>query len=152
MPPFCLTPNSRCPKPPIPGSRYEAQLERFCALLDPLLDAPPLSFDGPQPSRRFQGLYQRARTLSGFLGRSVKTGSRDLTALYELMVAPAAKVLDRWFESDVLKAALATDAVIGAMVRLGRTRLVSLAECLLDNVNLNRHFTALLVVRRRLTC
>ncbi|GAQ78062.1 FAD/NAD(P)-binding oxidoreductase family protein [Klebsormidium nitens] len=95
--------------------KYEAQLERFCALLDPLLDAPPLSFEGPAPSRGFRSLYQKAGTLTAFLGRSAKTGSKDLTALYELMVAPAAKVLDRWFESDVLKAALATDAVIGAM-------------------------------------
>jgi phytoene dehydrogenase-like protein len=62
-------------------------------------------------------MYEKASTLSGILGRAAKTGSKDLVALYELMVAPAAKVLDRWFETDILKAALATDAVIGAMVR-----------------------------------
>jgi phytoene dehydrogenase-like protein len=33
----------------------------------------------------------------------------------EFLTAPASKILDRWFESDVLKATLATDAVIGSM-------------------------------------
>ncbi|KAI4385146.1 hypothetical protein MLD38_003204 [Melastoma candidum] len=32
----------------------------------------------------------------------------------ELLLSPASKVLNKWFESDVLKATLATDAVIGA--------------------------------------
>ncbi len=36
-------------------------------------------------------------------------------AFYELMTAPASKVLDKWFESEPLKATLATDACIGAM-------------------------------------
>lgn len=37
-----------------------------------------------------------------------------LVPLYELFTAPATSILDRWFESDILKATLATDAVIGA--------------------------------------
>ncbi|KAJ7552436.1 hypothetical protein O6H91_06G054900 [Diphasiastrum complanatum] len=37
------------------------------------------------------------------------------SALMELLLAPASKVLDNWFESDLLKATLATDAVIGSM-------------------------------------
>lgn len=37
------------------------------------------------------------------------------SAFVELLLAPASKVLNSWFESDVLKATLATDAVIGAM-------------------------------------
>jgi phytoene dehydrogenase-like protein len=32
----------------------------------------------------------------------------------DLLLAPASKVLNNWFESDVLKASLATDAVIGS--------------------------------------
>lgn len=37
-----------------------------------------------------------------------------LVPLYELFTAPVTSILDRWFESDILKATLATDAVIGA--------------------------------------
>lgn len=49
--------------------------------------------------------------------RQVSVGAKHRAALvpfYELFTAPAAHILDRWFESDVLKATLATDAVIGA--------------------------------------
>jgi hypothetical protein len=35
---------------------------------------------------------------------------------YELFTGPAQQILDRWFESDILKTTLATDAVIGALV------------------------------------
>jgi phytoene dehydrogenase-like protein len=41
----------------------------------------------------------------------------ELTTFAEFMAAPATKILDKWFESDVLKATLATDAIIGAKVR-----------------------------------
>ena len=39
----------------------------------------------------------------------------DLLEFYELMTSPASKFLDKWFESEPLKATLATDSVIGAM-------------------------------------
>merc|ERR1712012_465522 len=38
-----------------------------------------------------------------------------LVPFYELLTAPAAHILNRWFESDILKCTLATDSVIGAM-------------------------------------
>jgi len=40
---------------------------------------------------------------------------QTLVPLYELFTAPASQLLDRWFESEILKATLATDAVIGAL-------------------------------------
>lgn len=39
----------------------------------------------------------------------------DTTSFLELLTAPAEKVLNQWFESEPLKATLATDATIGAM-------------------------------------
>lgn len=39
-----------------------------------------------------------------------------MTTFVEFMTAPASKILNRWFESDILKATLATDAIIGAKV------------------------------------
>ena len=38
-----------------------------------------------------------------------------MASFYELLVAPAEKVLSKWFESEPLKATLGTDATIGAM-------------------------------------
>ena len=34
----------------------------------------------------------------------------------ELLTAPATKILDQWFESEPLRATLATDSVIGSMM------------------------------------
>lgn len=48
-----------------------------------------------------------------FTGRLL---GKDLISFYEFLTAPAAKILDGWFESEPLKATLATDAVIGAML------------------------------------
>ena len=36
-----------------------------------------------------------------------------LVPFYELFTGPAQQILDRWFESEILKTTLATDAVIG---------------------------------------
>ncbi|RLN92323.1 hypothetical protein BBJ28_00020340 [Nothophytophthora sp. Chile5] len=41
---------------------------------------------------------------------------KKLTTFSEFMAAPATKILDKWFESDTLKATLATDAIIGAKI------------------------------------
>ncbi|KAG8281954.1 Pyridine nucleotide-disulfide oxidoreductase domain-containing protein 2 [Homalodisca vitripennis] len=40
---------------------------------------------------------------------------KDIRPLYELMTASPKKVLNRWFESEPLRATLATDALIGTM-------------------------------------
>ncbi|KAJ3081541.1 Pyridine nucleotide-disulfide oxidoreductase domain-containing protein 2 [Quaeritorhiza haematococci] len=43
-------------------------------------------------------------------------GPGNMPAFYELLTAPASKILTRWFESEPLRSTLATDAVIGAMM------------------------------------
>ena len=58
-------------------------------------------------------MYAKIIWLPDVVGR--KLGS-DIPYFYELITAPATKILDRWFESEPLKATLATDAVIGAMI------------------------------------
>ena len=47
-------------------------------------------------------------------GRHLK--GNDFGPFYEMMTAPTTKILDKWFESEPLKATLATDACIGAMI------------------------------------
>lgn len=84
---------------------YEAMLERVAAALEPTLDeTPPDPFSG-----RLRDLFRLART-----GRRVLALGPDGPAAVEILTAPARAVLDRWFESDEVKATLATDAIIGA--------------------------------------
>ncbi len=85
--------------------RYLAMLERVAAVIEPTLTQTP-----PNPVRPGIGdllalgrLGLGAKRLDGALGEAV-----------EILTGAARPILDRWFESEELKATLATDAIIGA--------------------------------------
>ncbi|KAM6391253.1 pyridine nucleotide-disulfide oxidoreductase domain-containing protein 2 isoform 1-T1 [Pluvialis apricaria] len=92
---------------------YEAFMGRLVSALDPLLDAPPV--DTAALGQGF--LLQRLRALQALrpLVRAGLALGLQLPRYYEVLTAPISKILDQWFESEPLKATLATDAVIGAM-------------------------------------
>lgn len=89
--------------------KYEEMLRKLVDALDPLLDSPPIDFT--QTSiRHLISQYPRYRLLTKQL---YKLG-RDVLTFLELLVAPADKILNRWFVSEPLKALLATDSIVGA--------------------------------------
>src|SRR5262245_53019723 len=98
--------------------RYEAMLEGVAAVIEPLLSqtAPdPL----PLPSSwRRVGVTKRLRDLRRLWGMYSAAGALGarLPEAIELLTGAARPILDRWFESDALKATLATDAIIGAFL------------------------------------
>ena len=84
---------------------YEATLEAIARLLEPWLDRAPPRF--PLPA------WQDLGFLTWWLRRSL--GLRQhLTTMLRLLVGDADSWLDAWFENEVLKTTLGTDAVIGA--------------------------------------
>jgi phytoene dehydrogenase-like protein len=85
--------------------RYEAMLERVAAFIEPTLLMTP-----PDPWSR----SPRDLLALGRLGLRFLRLGRDGPRAIEIMTGAAAALLDRWFESDQLKATLATDAIIGA--------------------------------------
>nr|XP_008104719.1 PREDICTED: pyridine nucleotide-disulfide oxidoreductase domain-containing protein 2 isoform X1 [Anolis carolinensis] len=93
--------------------KYEAFMSRLVSAIDPLLDTCPVDV-----AVLSQGsLFQRLKALQG-LRTLIHAGfilGKDLPQYYEVLTAPISKILDFWFESEPLKATLATDAVIGAM-------------------------------------
>ena len=91
--------------------RYEAFLARVRDVVQPLLDGPPPDVTEGGWRERL-GAAQRSLAAASALFRAPGTAG----PLAELFTAPASHILDRWFESDVLKATLATDSVIGALV------------------------------------
>lgn len=98
--------------------KFEAQLRRFARVLDGVVDSAPID---PAATAPTGSLWSRRAQLSEQVAMLVKTGGRlgglgrETAAFVELLTAPASRILDQWFESDVLKATLATDAIIGAM-------------------------------------
>lgn len=84
---------------------YEALVGRVARAVEPLLDAPPL--DPARPRRREVAATLRA------LGRGLGL-RRDLPRALALLLGSARASLESFFESEPLRATLATDAVIGA--------------------------------------
>ena len=85
--------------------KYEAMLTRVADFLEPLLVQTP-----PDPFGGLANLWKL-----GKIGRKFRGLGRDVaTDAVEILTGSATSILDRWFESDELKATLATDAVIGA--------------------------------------
>ncbi len=96
--------------------RYEALLERVAATLEPVLaEAAPDPLPLPVGWREI-GLSKRLRDGKKLLGMygAIKSLGADLPEAVELLTGAARPILERWFESDILRATLATDAIIGA--------------------------------------
>ncbi len=95
---------------------YEHLLTRVAECLEPALEEPPPDvFPGVRSVRRKplrQRLSDARRTLS--LWRHLRPLGPLFSEASELLLGSARAILERWFESDVLKATLATDAVIGS--------------------------------------
>nr|XP_053643612.1 pyridine nucleotide-disulfide oxidoreductase domain-containing protein 2-like [Cherax quadricarinatus] len=94
--------------------QFESQLNRFAEALECLLDCAP-----PDISRFYSaGFADKIKQLSALrlLAKAVSIVGKDFPKFYELMTAPASKILDQWLESEPLKATLATDSVIGSMM------------------------------------
>jgi phytoene dehydrogenase-like protein len=85
---------------------YEAMLERVAAFVEPTLTMTP-------PDLRRPGPRDLGNLLT--LGRGFQRLGWATAEAVEILTGSARPILDRWFESEELKATLATDAIIGAM-------------------------------------
>ena len=74
-------------------------------MLQPLLD-------NPLPNPMVGNTTDRLRSMKA-MGQLVKLGYRHretIVPFYELLTGPADQLLNRWFDSEILKTTLATDA------------------------------------------
>ncbi len=100
--------------------RYETLLERVAGVIEPML-----SQTAPDPlplprSWRKVGIKKKlrdGRQLWNLHGAMKQLGA-DLPEAIELLMGPARPLLERWFESEPLRATLATDAVIGSFTSI----------------------------------
>jgi phytoene dehydrogenase-like protein len=96
--------------------KYNAFLERVAKVLEPVLakaapDPLPLS-----KSRRRINVTKRLRDTAKVweLYQAMSSLGDDFPDAVELLTGAARPILERWFEAEVLRATLATDAIIGA--------------------------------------
>ncbi len=85
--------------------KYVAMLERVANVIEPTLVQIP-----PNPVKPGIGDL----LAMGKLGLSMKGLDGSMGEALEILTGAARPILDRWFESEELKATLATDAIIGA--------------------------------------
>jgi phytoene dehydrogenase-like protein len=96
--------------------RYLRWLETVASQLEPLLEQPaPDPLPLPAPWRKI-GLGKRLADLSRLTELYQAAGrlGEMLPETLELVLGAARPILERWFQAEVLRATLATDAVIGA--------------------------------------
>ncbi|PWZ57626.1 Pyridine nucleotide-disulfide oxidoreductase domain-containing protein 2 [Zea mays] len=98
--------------------RYEEKLENFCKLMDFVIDSTPPELRQEAHFSMVDRMKHRVEK-SAFWGHLLRhvmqQGQKNMVEFFDLLLSPTSKILNTWFESEVLKATLATDAVIGAM-------------------------------------
>jgi len=99
---------------------YNGLLERVAQQLEPVLNqAAPDPLPLPGDWRKI-GVTKRFRDGAKMLElyKAVSQLGADLPQAVELLTGAARPLLERWFETDVLRATLATDAIIGAFASI----------------------------------
>lgn len=90
--------------------KYENQMGRFVKAVVHLLDSRP-----PNLNKGMGSLSGKLKSLFPLVQAFQEIGLGNLPEFHEMMTASASKILNKWFESEPLKATLATDAIIGTM-------------------------------------
>ncbi|OWM66375.1 hypothetical protein CDL15_Pgr013592 [Punica granatum] len=100
--------------------RYENQLNKFCHIMDFLLDShPPESSPGVLSFKdRMKDKLQNSVFWARCLRQVQSLGQKDLVDFVDLLLSPTSKIMNKWFETDILKATIAGDAIIGSMVSI----------------------------------
>lgn len=95
---------------------YEALLERIAAAIEPVLSRTPPDVLPLSKEWRKIGVTKRFRDTSRLweMYQALAELGDDLPEAIELVTGAARPILERWFEAEVLRATLATDAIIGA--------------------------------------
>ncbi|KAL2333705.1 hypothetical protein Fmac_014918 [Flemingia macrophylla] len=84
--------------------------------MDLVLDSPPPETVQHKASinEKLKNKIQNSVFWANCLRQVSSMGQKEMVDFVDLLLSPASKVLNKWFEADVLKATLATDAVIGS--------------------------------------
>jgi len=95
---------------------YEAELVGHAVALEQLMELSPAELTDLVRGGLAKAVVSRKEETRRVWRAAKAVAAADLAALSELMTAPIAKTLNAAFEGEALKATLATDAMIGAMV------------------------------------
>ncbi|CAF3952152.1 unnamed protein product [Rotaria sp. Silwood2] len=96
---------------------YEEWLTKICRAIDELIHSPPPDLSQMNQNYKILDRFRAYNySMKIFYNLFRKLGLNGSMDLYQLLTSTASRILDKWFESDVVKATLATDGLIGAML------------------------------------
>ncbi|KAK7814426.1 pyridine nucleotide-disulfide oxidoreductase domain-containing protein 2 [Quercus suber] len=100
--------------------RYESQLHKFCKFMDFLLEshAPETLHGDSYLIDWLRDKLHKSVFWTRCLQHALSLGQKDMVDFMDLLLSPTSKVLNMWFESDVVKATLAADSIIGTMASI----------------------------------
>lgn len=90
---------------------YEEEMGKYVKAMTYLIDSRPPNMG----SAKTFGLRERLSQLLPAYRALKALGLSRIPDFHDLLTSPASRILDQWFDSEPLKATLATDAVIGTM-------------------------------------
>ncbi|KAG2387714.1 hypothetical protein C9374_001308 [Naegleria lovaniensis] len=102
---------------------YEQQLQKVAQSVEYLLDCGPLDLGYDENASVKDLLFsdsfgilrnkENREKVKRLLDAARELGLGNTSSALDIFLSPAKKVLDHWFESDLLKATLSTDSIIG---------------------------------------
>ena len=88
---------------------YEAMLKRVAVAIEPMLQmTPPVSFG------RKVSTFRKMKEMMEMYRLYKHVSSCNISEALEIMTEAATPILNRWFKTELLRATLATDAIIGS--------------------------------------
>eukprot|EP01091_Cochliopodium_minus_P009053 TRINITY_DN2159_c0_g1_i1.p1 TRINITY_DN2159_c0_g1~~TRINITY_DN2159_c0_g1_i1.p1 ORF type:complete len:445 (-),score=114.63 TRINITY_DN2159_c0_g1_i1:21-1355(-) len=94
--------------------KFDEQLNNICLFWESLCDREPIDLHNLlRKETSFSEKLKILKEVVYFAKEAGKLG-KDLLAFYELVTSPANRILEKWFESEPLRATLATDSLTGA--------------------------------------
>jgi phytoene dehydrogenase-like protein len=97
--------------------KYEQWLTNISRAIDQLIYSPPPDLIQMRSTNKTSDRFRAYNySLKIFYNLFKKLGFNGSIDLYQLLTSSASRILDKWFESDLIKATLATDGLIGAML------------------------------------
>ncbi|CAM4920174.1 unnamed protein product [Rotaria socialis] len=96
---------------------YEEWLTKICRAIDKLIYSLPPDLNQMNQNSKMSDRFRAYNySLKIFYDLFKKLGFNGSLDLYQLLTSSAGRILDKWFESDIMKATLATDGLIGTML------------------------------------
>ncbi|XP_050226400.1 uncharacterized protein LOC126676276 [Mercurialis annua] len=98
--------------------RYGMHLHKYSKLMNLIMEShtpETVSGDNVSFADRLRDKKRRSMFWAKCAYHALSLGQKNMVEFVNLLLSPMSKILDNWFESDIVKATMAGDSIIGSM-------------------------------------